>query len=80
MAKPRDGFTSFRKPVRHVGAMPHTFSGKPVERWRPKLNDRVQTPNGVGVVIEISGDMFLVDLDNQVATVWERLTSIKLPS
>jgi hypothetical protein len=39
----------------------------------------VQIPNGVGTVVEISGDMYLIDLENQLAKVWERLTSIKLP-
>lgn len=50
-----------------------------VDAWRPKLNDRVQTPSGVGKVIKISGDMYLVDLENQLANIWERLTSIKQP-
>ena len=40
--------------------------------WRPKLNERVQTPNGIGTVVEIWGDMYLVDLENQFANVWER--------
>jgi hypothetical protein len=39
----------------------------------------VQIPNGVGTVVKISGDMYLVDLENQLANIWERLTSIKLP-
>jgi len=43
------------------------------------LNDRVQTPSGIGIVVEIVGDMYLIDLENQLAKVWERLTSIKLP-
>ncbi len=78
MAKtPLGGFNSFRKSVRQVRALPQSREGS-VKVWRPKLNDRVQIPNGIGVVVEISGDMYLVDLENQVARVWERLTSIKL--
>ena len=75
---PRGGPNSFRKPVRQVGALPPTTKSS-IEVWRPKLNDRVQIPNGVGIVVEISGDMYLIDLENQLAKVWERLTSIKLP-
>lgn len=79
MPKPsRGGFNSFRKNVRQVSALPATTK-RSVKVWRPKLNDRVQIPNGVGTVVEISGDMFLIDLENQFANVWERLTSIKLP-
>jgi hypothetical protein len=72
------GFNSFRKPVRQVGALPRTTKSS-IEVWRPKLKDRVQTPSGVGIVVEILGDMYLVDLENQLAKIWERLTSIKLP-
>jgi hypothetical protein len=74
------GFQSFRKPVKQVGAFPKsTGKSSAVGVWRPRLNDRVQIPNGTGTVVEISGDMYLIDLENQVAKVWERLTSIKLP-
>lgn len=58
--------------------MPPTTK-RTIDVWRPKLNDRVLIPNGVGTVVEISGDMYLIDLENQLANVWERLTSIKLP-
>ena len=50
-----------------------------IDAWRPKLDERVQTPSGIGTVVEISESMYLVDLENQVAKVWERLSSIKLP-
>ena len=73
-----DGFNSFRKPTRKVSAFPK-YHDAPVNVWRPKLHDRVQIPNGVGTVVEISNDMYLVDLENQHANVWERLTSIRLP-
>ncbi|MHC1724773.1 MAG: hypothetical protein AB9866_01920 [Syntrophobacteraceae bacterium] len=73
-----DGFSSFRKSTRKVSAFPN-YHNRSVEVWRPKLNDRVQIPNGVGTVVEISEDMYLVDLENQYANVWERLTSIRLP-
>ncbi len=79
MAKtPFVGHNSFRKPVRKVGALPQS-RGKSVQVWRPKLNERVQIPNGIGIVVEILGDMYLVDLENQPAQVWERLTSIRIP-
>ena len=75
---PFDGFNSFRKPMRKVSAFPK-YHETTVEVWKPKLNDRVQIPNGIGTVVEISEDMYLVDLENQLANVWERLTSIRLP-
>ncbi len=79
MAKtPFGGFNSFRKPSRKVSAFPKSRE-KSQEVWRPTLNDRVQIPNGIGTVVEISGDMYLIDLENQLAKVWERLTSIRLP-
>lgn len=77
---PRGGFNSFRKPVRQVGTLPQTAAKRPVEVWRPKLNDKVWTPSGVGIVVEVSGDMYLIDLEKQIARIWERLSSIKPPS
>ncbi len=62
-----------------MSAMPQSKSNKPSVVWRPKLNDRVLTPSGVGIVVEISGDMCLIDLEKQVAKIWERLSSLKLP-
>ncbi len=73
----RGGPHSFRKPVRQVGALPQTTKARSVKVWRPSLNDRVQTPSGIGIVVEVSGDMYLVDLEMQIAKVWERLSSIK---
>jgi hypothetical protein len=66
-----------RKPMGKVSAF-YQSREKPIGVWRPTMKERVQTPNGIGVVMEISGDMFLVDLDNQHANVWERLTSIRI--
>ena len=79
MAKfPVGGFKSFRKPTRQVSALP-SAPKRTVVVPRPKLNDRVQVPNGFGTVEEIDGDMYLIDLENQPAKIWERLTSIKFP-
>jgi hypothetical protein len=79
MTKPSRGtFNSFRKPARQVAALPRTTRGH-VEVWKPRLDERVQTPNGIGTVAKISGDMYLIDLEHQIASVWERLTSIKPP-
>ncbi len=79
MTKPSQGtFNSFRKPVRQVAALPRT-TREYIEVWKPRLDERVQTPNGIGIVVKISGDMYLIDLDHQIARVWERLTSIKPP-
>jgi hypothetical protein len=75
---PLGGFNSFRKPARQVNALPPAAK-RSIQVWRPKLNDRVQIPNGIGTVVKISGDMYLIDLENQFANIWERLTSIKLP-
>jgi hypothetical protein len=69
-------FGSFRSPAKKLDAYPLNRN-IPVYAWTPKLSDRVQTPCGVGTVLEISGEMFLVDLENQVANVWERRSSIK---
>jgi F-box protein, helicase, 18 len=44
---------------------------------RFKMGDRVQTPHGPGKIIEISGDQCLVDLENQPAELWERLSRLK---
>ena len=71
-------FNSFRNSTRKVSAFPKYHDG-PVNVWKPKLDERVQIPNGVGTVVEISEDMYLVDLENQLANVWERLSSIKRP-
>ncbi len=72
-------FNSFRSSTRKISAFPKSHD-RPVNVWRPKLNERVQIPNGVGTVVEISEDMYLVDLENQLANVWERLTSIRRPT
>jgi hypothetical protein len=42
-----------------------------------KLNDRVETAHGPGRVIEIAEDRYLIELDGQIARVWERLSSLK---
>lgn len=77
MAKsPKGGFNSFRNPARKVGSFPPAIKER-IKVWRPGLNDRVLIPSGIGTIVEISGDLCLVDLENQVANVWERFTSIK---
>lgn len=76
MVRSSTTFGSFRKPAKKVDAFPSSRK-TPAQGWTPKLSDRVQTPNGVGIVLKISGEMYLVDLENQVASVWERLRSIK---
>lgn len=77
MAKQPWGTFGFsRKPVRQVTSLPRT-NKEYIEVWKPKLDERVQTPNGIGTVAKISGDMYLIDLEHQIARVWERLTSIK---
>ncbi len=62
-----------------MSALPQSQSNKPGLVWRPKLHDKVLTPSGVGIVVEISDDMYLIDLEKQVAKIWERLSSLKLP-
>ncbi|MEN6439735.1 MAG: hypothetical protein ABFD97_14265 [Syntrophobacter sp.] len=73
---PFGGFGSFRGPTRKISAFPEARD-RTRQVWRPSLNEKVLIPHGVGIVSEISGDMYLIDLENQVANVWERLTSIK---
>jgi ATP-dependent exoDNAse (exonuclease V) beta subunit len=66
-----------RKPGRLDGHVPEP---QPRARMvRPSLNigDKVQTPHGSGKIIEISGDQCLVDLENQPAKLWERLSATK---
>lgn len=41
-----------------------------------KINDRVETAHGLGTVIEISEDRYLIALDDQLGRVWERLRSL----
>jgi hypothetical protein len=76
MVRSRGAFVSFRKQAKKVEAFP---AGRvpPAQGWAPKVGERVETPNGVGSVLKISGENYLIDLDNQVANVWERLSSIK---
>jgi len=76
MMKKAGVFGSFRSPARKVAAYPPSHN-IPVYVWTPGLGDRVQTPCGVGTVLKISGEMFLIDLENQVANLWERRSSIK---
>ncbi|MGC8490475.1 MAG: hypothetical protein ACP5SH_01945 [Syntrophobacteraceae bacterium] len=76
MVRRRGAFASFRKQAKKVEAFP-SVRATPVQGWRPKLGERVQTPNGVGTVVKVSGEIYLVDLDDQIANVWERLRSIK---
>ena len=76
---PFTSFNSFRKPTRKVSIFPE-YHQVPIGVWRPELNERVRIPNGIGTVVEISKDMYLVDLENQLAKVWERLTSIRRPN
>ncbi len=73
---PISGFNPFRKPASKTMAAPRIRS-EIVELPKPKLGDRVEVPNGFGTVVQISGDMFLIDLENQTANLWERLRSIK---
>jgi ATP-dependent exoDNAse (exonuclease V) beta subunit len=48
-------------------------------RRRPKVGDRVKTPHGYGVVVEMQGAEVLVKLEDQVGSLWERHSSIKFP-
>lgn len=48
-------------------------------RRTPKVGDRVKTPHGEGIVMEVRDSECLVKLDNQLASLWERPTSIKFP-
>jgi hypothetical protein len=71
-----NSFNSFRSSTRKVSVFPN-YHEQSVESWKPKLNERVQIPNGIGTVVKISENMYLVDLENQIANIWERLTSIR---
>lgn len=52
---------------------------KPAATRRPvRVGDKVQTPNGPGRVIEVSSSQCLVDLEDQPARVWLRLSELKI--
>lgn len=42
-----------------------------------KINDRVETAHGIGTVVKITDDRYLIALDGQLGKVWERLGSLK---
>jgi len=71
-------FQSSRKKSRRLGG--DFPKRQPTRRMvRPSFNvgDGVQTSHGPGKIIEISGDQCLVDLENQPAELWERLSGVK---
>ena len=39
--------------------------------------DRVRTSHGVGTVVEVDGDKYLVDLDGQEAKLWEKAWGLR---
>lgn len=41
-----------------------------------RTGDRVKTPNGVGVVVEVKGGEYLVQLEKRRARVWERRSAL----
>jgi hypothetical protein len=41
-----------------------------------RTGDRVRTPNGDGVVVEVKGKEYLVQLDKRKARVWERRSAL----
>lgn len=52
-------------------------SNELAERTKPKIGDRMATFHGSGTVVEISGELCLVDLDGQLGRLWERLSNLK---
>ena len=76
--KPFPSSSSFRKTTRKTSIFPE-YHEVPIAGWNPKLNEKVRTPSGIGTVVEISKDLYLVDLENQIANVWERVTSLRRP-
>ncbi len=62
---PGDGGEVSRRRNKGAGAMPAIGTG-----------DRVRTPNGVGVVVEVKGKKYLVQLENRKARVWERRSAL----
>ncbi|MHC1742040.1 MAG: hypothetical protein AB9873_03295 [Syntrophobacteraceae bacterium] len=43
-----------------------------------RLSDRVTTAHGPGTVVQIAEDRYLIELDGQIARVWERASSLKI--
>lgn len=56
-------------PEREPGALSQTTATRPVAAWRPKLNGRVQIPGGLGIVVEVCADMYLIELEKQIARI-----------
>ena len=69
--------SSSRKSRRLGGHLPEPQPRRKMVRPSFTVGDRVQTPHGPGKIVEISGDQCLVDLENQPAQLWERLSRLK---
>jgi hypothetical protein len=42
-----------------------------------KVGDRVRTSHGIGTIVEVDGDKYLVDLDGQAAQLWEKAWGLR---
>lgn len=68
----------------NAGSQAAPFSSSSVKRntrpsrRSPTIGDRVKTALGPGVVVEVKGTECLVKLDDQIASLWERPTGLKL--
>lgn len=51
---------------------------EPPPKRRVLVGYRVKTPHGTGTVVEVSGEQCLVDLDGQLANVWERISGVQV--
>lgn len=69
--------SSSRKSRRLGGHLPEPQPRRKMVFPSFNVGDRVQTPHGPGKIVEISGDQCLVDLENQPAQLWERLSGLK---
>ena len=72
--------TSFRRIVTtvlcHTGLYPGFDDPSPHQKRRLE-GDRVKTNHGVGTVIEIEGEKYLIDLDGQSAKLWQTAWAMK---
>jgi len=66
--KPIPGLTSTRfGQLTTEAPLPKLSHKKPF-----KVGDRVQASQGTGIIVEVDGEKYLVDLDEQAAQLWEK--------
>ena len=63
-------------PSRQSSGSTYRAQRLPSPKKAAKIGARVSVPNGEGTIVKIEGRRYLVDLDNQIAQVWEEKSNI----